>query len=68
MEPGERKDPRKKDGQQEEEKAAAEKTAPQAQSASTPLVQPIQSQIKETMPDGAENLIEVSDLELGKDR
>ena len=62
MEPGKRKDPRKKDGQQEKEKAAAEKTAPQAQSASIPLVQPIQSQIKETIPGSAEKLIEVSDL------
>jgi len=62
MEPGERKDPRKKDWQQEKEKAATEKTPPQAQSASTSLVQPIQSPIKETIPDGAENLVEVTDL------
>lgn len=52
----------KKGGQQEKEKAPAEKTAQHIQEARTPLVQSIQSQIKETIPDSTENLIEVSDL------
>ena len=62
MEQGKGKDPAKKPGQLDKEKAAAEKTAPQAPAARTPLVQPIQSPIKETIPDGAENLVEVTDL------
>jgi thioredoxin-like negative regulator of GroEL len=62
MKQAERKDPAKRDGRQEKEKAAEEKIAPRAQAAKTPLVQPVQPPTKESIPNRAENLVEVTDL------
>ena len=54
-------DPNKKPGQQGTQKTAAEKNGSQSSRATTPLVQPLQPPVQEPAPQGAENIVEVSD-------